>query len=435
MTCVSNSQSHRVFRRGAVIPLVGLLLPVLVILALFAVNVAYMQLTRTELRIATDAAARAGGRAWSEFQRVNVAETFAIDAAAANTVANSPLVLTAETDDIEFGTSSRLSSGFGRYEFTKVERGAVEAGTVNATSIRINGNRTGATSISLLLGGVGRTTHFSPMMSAVCTQVDRDIAIVLDKSGSMSYYEDEDALAQELQSLRDDRTITRTEYNEAIQGYDGDAAGLYARYYAPNVIDNLPTAMAEYGEDMNVYTAGPGAGNGPAPRHSRWDILTEAVSSFIAVLNTTDQEEQLSLATFNSSATLNHNLVTNFALVQATVDGIIPYSGTSIGEGMQEGILALLAADARPYASKTIVVMTDGENNPGEISPTTVATNIVASHNVTIHTVTFTAGADQDAMEAVAAIGGGKAFHANESSELIAIFEQIANNLPTIITQ
>ncbi len=37
-------------------------------------------------------------------------------------------------------------------------------------------------------------------------------------------------------------------------------------------------------------------------------------------------------------------------------------------------------------------------------------------------------------MQAVANIGGGKHYHADEGNALIEIFEQIANNLPTIIT-
>ena len=73
-------------RRGAVLPLFAVLLPVLVILCAFAINVAYMQLTRTELKIATDAAARAGGRAWSHHQSVSQAQLFARRAAVRNRV-------------------------------------------------------------------------------------------------------------------------------------------------------------------------------------------------------------------------------------------------------------------------------------------------------------------------------------------------------------
>jgi Ca-activated chloride channel family protein len=38
-------------------------------------------------------------------------------------------------------------------------------------------------------------------------------------------------------------------------------------------------------------------------------------------------------------------------------------------------------------------------------------------------------------MKSVADIGGGKHYHAATGAELVAIFEEIANNLPTIFTQ
>ena len=47
-------------RRGAIAVLIVFFLPVFLIMAGFAVNVAYMQLCRAELRVAGDAAARAG---------------------------------------------------------------------------------------------------------------------------------------------------------------------------------------------------------------------------------------------------------------------------------------------------------------------------------------------------------------------------------------
>src|SRR5688572_29202700 len=52
-------------RSGAMMVLIAICLPLFVIAAAFAVDVAYMQLTRTELRTATDSAARAGAKTLS----------------------------------------------------------------------------------------------------------------------------------------------------------------------------------------------------------------------------------------------------------------------------------------------------------------------------------------------------------------------------------
>ena len=55
-------------RDGVVVVLFAIVLPVLLLLSAVAINIAYMQLTRTELKIATDASARAGGRGVERIQ-------------------------------------------------------------------------------------------------------------------------------------------------------------------------------------------------------------------------------------------------------------------------------------------------------------------------------------------------------------------------------
>ncbi len=89
-------------RVGAILPLFALILPVLAIIAAFTINIAYLQLTRTELMVATDAAARAGGRAISQSQSqedvtpaeiIQDAITAAQATAALNTVAGGPLTV------------------------------------------------------------------------------------------------------------------------------------------------------------------------------------------------------------------------------------------------------------------------------------------------------------------------------------------------------
>ena len=61
----------RVIRDGAIVPLFAILLPVLLILAAFAVNISFYQLTATELRIATDVASHAGGRSLNVYQNMD----------------------------------------------------------------------------------------------------------------------------------------------------------------------------------------------------------------------------------------------------------------------------------------------------------------------------------------------------------------------------
>lgn len=55
-------------RRGGILMVAALILPVLFILSGFVINLAYLQLSRTELLVATDAATRAASRTYSELQ-------------------------------------------------------------------------------------------------------------------------------------------------------------------------------------------------------------------------------------------------------------------------------------------------------------------------------------------------------------------------------
>ena len=162
--------------------------------------------------------------------------------------------------------------------------------------------------------------------------------------------------------------------------------------------------------------------------------MIDAVNAFLDVLAVTSQEEQVSVASYSNWASLDSWLEKDHSNVRSTILGLNVGGATGIGNGMQEGMKALLDSAARPFAAKTMVVMTDGIHNSG-ISPVSVANSLIGSYNLTIHTVTFGSGADESLMGTVADIGGGDHYHADDADELITIFEEIANNLPTILTQ
>lgn len=65
-------------RRGAALVLIAAMLLVFLIAAAMSIDFAYMQLVRTELRTATDAAAKAGGEALARTQDANAAKAAAV---------------------------------------------------------------------------------------------------------------------------------------------------------------------------------------------------------------------------------------------------------------------------------------------------------------------------------------------------------------------
>ncbi len=437
-------------RKGAVFALFAILLPVLVILCSFAINVAYMQLVSTELKIATDVAAHAGGRAMSIHQNSDTAWDFAIEAGTLNTVGGQPLQIPRDEEHLRFGSSVRGNNGFGRYDFQPVTKASVDNGTGRATSIAV----TGELSLPLIFAAMPGTSSVPASRRSVATQVDRDIALVLDRSGSMLFFKDDDALTEAIWDIYNTTQTHRvwrwsswrgwyqhTYTTRLISSSERDAAlnSFYQRRYSSNLRDHLgdwDIEMGEYADDWMSKMSYSSSQSTGAPRHSRWSLMAEGVDRFFDVLEVTDQEELVSLTTFSSEASADTQLQSVYDGLRAKVYDISPFGGTAIGEGMRIGLPPIInGTRARIFAAKTIVVLTDGSNNPGTADPVTVVQNIRSNNNVTIHTVTFTPGADQDAMKDVARFGGGRHYHADDGDVLVEIFEEIANNLPTILTE
>lgn len=495
-------------RRGAITPMFALLLPVLLVLCGFAINLAYMQKVSTELKVATDAAAHAAGRAMSYHQTTDAAIVQARQTAQTNRVAGRVIQVAAPGDasgedhlEVAFGRSIREDSGRGRYLFTEVPKEAVDDGSEVATSVAVEAH----VNVPLVFQVMnydyfgGNVSNFTARRRSVATQVDRDVALVLDRSGSMLYYKDDAGLKARLYQLyQDEETVSTPGYykngyweqrrsgrwdwkgyhrpEDALPGWEirdpndqqwvppetttqrriswseyRDATKfLYDRTYTNNVIrqlerwenrahtlgdyyhsseySKLTSHMAKFCHDWTYNSS-------RAAIYSRWYYLDQGVTAFLDILDATDQIEHCSLITFASGSRVDHQLLTNYQPIRNTVANIKPYGGTAIGDGMLEGLDPIVnGPDARKFASKTIVVLTDGENNNGT-DPNTAVDQINNQHMVTIHTVTFSKGADKSSMEEVARKGNGRHYHADDGEGLVTIFEEIANTLPTLLTE
>ena len=100
---------------------------------------------------------------------------------------------------------------------------------------------------------------------------------------------------------------------------------------------------------------------------------------------------------------------------------------------MLSGRDALGSNLARDFAAKVIIVMTDGRVTVGS-SPASLASTL-ASEGVMVITVTFSDEADQSLMQDVADRGNGFHLHANNSNDLQSVFERIARELPSLLTE
>ncbi|WP_146462459.1 vWA domain-containing protein [Rubripirellula tenax] len=142
----------------------------------FSVDVAQMHLSRTELRSATDAASKAAAARLAETLDQNQAIAEGQRIAAANTVNGEPLLL--DGGDFTFGRSDIQPSG--KFAFSQ--------GGSPQNSVAVNGRRTtGSLSgpVPLFFGNIFGVNFFEPVSNATATYIERDIVLVVDRSGSM----------------------------------------------------------------------------------------------------------------------------------------------------------------------------------------------------------------------------------------------------------
>jgi len=366
-------------RRGAIVVLAALMMIVFLASVAFSVDVAYMQLTKIKLRSATDAAARAAGEGLSRAQDINYARQAAKDIAAANLVAGDPLLL--DDSDIVFGNSSQQGSG--AWAFTP--------GGQPINAVRVNGRRTREApsgSVPIFFGKVFNVFDFQPVQSATVVRLDRDICLVVDRSSSMKLY----------------------------------------------LTDTAPT----------MSTGDPRFCQPPNMTQSRWGALSVAVDRFINALATTPQSEFVALVSYgsnytacsvsNNSSDINKALTADHAQVlsaMATISAKKFNGATNIGAGINRGVQVLTSASARPYAAKTMVLMSDGHYTEGT-RPSLVAPSAAAA-DIIIHSISF-GEADKAEMKAIADATGGNYYHAPDAAALQDIFEEIALTLPVVFT-
>jgi Ca-activated chloride channel family protein len=369
-------------RRGGIVVLVAILMTVLVTLSVFAINLVYMEITRTELRIACDAAAKAAIVRLGSTQNQSSARTFAKTIAQKNPVGGGQLSLS--DAQIEFGYATR--TGTGAYSFT--------ANQTPLNSARITGSR----NVGMIFGGFLTTTSFTPQQQSIVMRVNHDIALVLDRSGSMAF----------------------------------DSSNMEF-VYPPD---------RNFGTNFQNYFAT------PSLTASRWKSLADAVTEFTSVLTTRQLDAQVALTTFAEDYTFG-----SFSSVEASTDvaltktyaqisskmtdwnNTVLVGDTNIEAGLAQGRAALIGTGARLTAQRTIILLTDGVPTSGSTNLSTITANYRAEGIVT-HVITFggqaASGTNQTRMQNAATSGYGQYYHAPNSATLNSVFRQIAEGLPAV---
>ncbi len=340
------------------------------VFAAFAINVAYINASKAEFRSAVDAASRAATLELADFSSEAQVIDRAVQIAAMNKVAGSPLALT--NNDVLLG-KSQVNVGTGRFEFT--------AGIRPYNSVRVVGDRasTAALRTSTIFGGLVGSTTFGMQEISTSVRADRDIYVVIDRSGSMM------------------RRI----------------------------------------DDLILFPPGCDATTPPHPTLSRWSQMLASYSLFLSVLDSTPSNERVALVTYGSDSTTDVTLTDDYAasynsLLWRSSQPIVGF--TNLGQGVEDALFGLFyLPGVRSYSAKTIVLLTDGRPNMGP-DPLAQA-QACKDANVTIHTITFGNFCDTALMQQIADITEGDFYPAPDQATLQAAFEAIAKTVPVMTVE
>lgn len=391
-------------RRGSSLALIAIMLSVFAIMAAITIDFAYMGLVQTELRIATDAAAKAGVEALSRTENVSSARQAAVDYAAANKVGGQSFRIS--TSDVTVGKLVKDQSG---------DWGFV-ASLDKPNAVRIDAKTGGDavhSAVSLFFGSVLGTSSFTPSYAATAGQQDVAVCLSIDRSGSMLF------------------DMSGTDF-----------------VYPPNnpMLSNFTAWGLLWRNHLSP----------PNPVGSRWAVLSQAVDVFLEEAGHFNPAPRVGLVTWASDYQmpiapntrykkskkakkvpkhLVNDWATNKAEIKASISalGSIPMmGGTNLSAGLDDAVVSLTDPDVGSFSSKVIILMTDGQWNDGR-NPVDAAKD-ARDAGIIVHTVSMMTGYHPD-MAAIAEITGGKYYRTTNAQQLSDAFRELARSLPIVLVE
>ena len=437
----------------------------------FAVDVGYMATIRTQMQSTADSAAMAGAGALINGTVAAQAEALAY--VQLNKVGGQPI------------NAANVTTEFGNWDIT-TRTFAVTNNKPNAIRISLVNS-----SQSLFFGKVLGKNSFDTSVKAVATYQPRDVAMVLDYSGSMCYdsqLKNVGLLGQlaieanmlqiysqlgspicgtltwlpvqygntktSVNNVKKFFLLNKTPYpfpggswNEYIDYVQTDsdikAAGYQCKYVYLTWINYLLSEQPGADETPGLH----------AVNEQPVTALKDAVDVFLSYLqsNSTNDRVALSLYTYSDNkAVLEQGLTTNYATISSICRARQAghyVGGTNISAGMNKGRLEV-QNNARLGAKKMMVLMTDGVvnlpsgNTTSDKAAVISEANACAAANIAVVTIALGAYADTALMQQVASITGGAAFVvpggqpiAQVKAQLEAVFGQVASDRPLKLVQ
>jgi hypothetical protein len=151
--------------------------------------------------------------------------------------------------------------------------------------------------------------------------------------------------------------------------------------------------------------------------------------------------DRVGLVSYSTYAQLTLPLGRNFSLIKNTIQAYEANGYTNIGQAVQYSNNHLIQ-NSQSRTLRTEILLSDGmANRPGLGMPTNPTAiqfalsnaQIAANNAIKIYTISLGNDTDWNLMEQIAAITGGKHYHAPTPADLDAIFNEIASRIPSIL--
>ena len=412
-------------RRGGALVMVCLLLALFFVAAAFSIDIARVQLTQIELQAAADAGARAGAEAIAR----GVGDPDNLLAAEAAIRAEIEMVTNLNTTlgqqlslDSVGGVEFGRATGTGTIVFQPTATGGFD-NMANAVRVRPE-----VSSLRMLFGSITGLSSVSPSQQSAAMVQQRDIVVVLDKSGSMF---DRDAGLIPVTDYVDElRSIEEDLFAPGDAHYDQTRFEETSGYYSLTRRQALKLALFHFRKEVDESRGDEQLG--------LVSYATAADDPFSALdsPSTIDLESPIGGALRDALLDDSPANLVDGALLEPEASGYANFDfnfikmrgegSTHIAHGIDRGVEVLFGPGRREHATPVLIVMTDG-NHMESGSPEESATNAMAAHpNLYIYTITFGAGANQTAMQAVAETGRGEHHHATDVNTLVSAFRELA---------
>jgi len=402
---LSNTGKELQQRVGAAHVLIAMMLFGFAMTVAFSIDFAYMQLIRTELRTATDAAAKAGAEALMRTKNTSTAIDAAVQYASLNKVAGKSFQIS--RTDVVLGQAAVGSDGLWRFN----------DGQLPYNSVRVN-SKVGGTgafgAVPLFFQNLTGGKGFKTSSRATAAQQSVEIVLCIDRSASMSY------------------NMVGVDYKFA----SGNPL-LYSNSY-------YPTALWR-----NICSP-------PHPTQSRWAVLRTAIDQFLSEAGKLTNPPRTAMVTWSSDYKLEYypsstytttttdvalpssssfNWTANSNSIQMALNNLSnkPLAGaTKLSNGLDRAVQVLTGTGSLVQSNKVVILITDGMW--GDCRDPQLAAQDAAALGVTVHCVSMLTGT-QDILTKVANLTGGRYYPTADANGLQTAFRELAQAIPIVLTE